>query len=60
MENYVKGEVKEVEECDVFTLGSNDVHMRVAAGSKIRNLMGYAMKKIKVSNLIPVLFGLYV
>ncbi|XP_053386134.1 ribonuclease P protein subunit p25-like [Mercenaria mercenaria] len=47
MENYEKGEVQEVEEPPVFTLGNKDVHMRVAAGSKIRNLMGYAMKKIK-------------
>lgn len=47
MENYSKGEVKEVEEAPVFSLGSKDVHMRVNSGSKIRNLMGYAMKKIK-------------
>jgi hypothetical protein len=49
MENYLKGEVREVEMPDMFSLGKKDVHMKVAAGSKIRNLMGYAMKKIKVS-----------
>lgn len=47
MENYLKGEVREVEMPDMFSLGKKDVHMKVAAGSKIRNLMGYAMKKIK-------------
>lgn len=55
MENYVKGEVREVEESPAFSLGTNDVHMRVAAGSKIRNLMGYAMKKIKVSKVLMLL-----
>lgn len=49
MENYEKGEVVEVEEPPVFTLADNDVHMKVSGGSKIRNVMGYAMKKIKVT-----------
>ncbi|XP_052811711.1 ribonuclease P protein subunit p25-like protein [Mya arenaria] len=47
MENYEKGEVKEVEDSPVFHLGESDVFMRVSGGSKIRNVMGYAMKKIK-------------
>ncbi|KAL4217506.1 Solute carrier 2 [Mactra antiquata] len=47
MENYSKGEVKELEDPMVFTLSTNDINMRVAAGSKIRNLMGFAMNKIK-------------
>lgn len=51
----MKGEVREVEEPPAFCLGTNDVHMRVAAGSKIRNLMGYAMKKIKVSKVLMLL-----
>ena len=51
MENYEKGEVKEVEDSPVFSLDSNDIMMRVAAGSKIHNLMGYAMKRIKVEYL---------
>ena len=52
VENYEKGEVKETEQ-DWSSLGldfhSSVVHMRVSGGSKIRNLMGYAMKKMKVS-----------
>ena len=48
MENYTKGEVKEVEEAPVFSLDETGVLMRVTGGSKIRNLMGFAMKKIKV------------
>ena len=50
MENYNKGEVKEVEEPPVFPLYETGVQMRVTGGSKIRNLMGFAMKKIKVSS----------
>ena len=52
MENYTKGEVKEVEEAPVFPLDETGVLMRVTGGSKIRNLMGFAMKKIKVSMLL--------
>lgn len=48
MENYEKGEVIEVDEPPVFSLADNDITMRVSGGSKIRNVMGYAMKKIKV------------
>ncbi|KAH3716949.1 hypothetical protein DPMN_059683 [Dreissena polymorpha] len=47
MENYEIGEVKVVEEPGVFSLGKNDVTMRVSPGTKIRNVMGFAMKKIK-------------
>lgn len=54
MENYVKGEVVEVEEPPIFSLAENSVHMRVSGGSKIRNVMGYAMKKIKVSTIASV------
>ena len=56
MENYDKGEVKEVEEPPVFPLDETGIQMRVTGGSKIRNLMGFAMKKIKVSCSLP-LFG---
>lgn len=49
MEHYSKGEVKEAPD-DWESLGlvfdSNVVHMRVSTGSKIRNVMGFAMKKI--------------
>ena len=48
MENYTKGEVKEVEEAPIFPLDKTGVQMRVTGGSKLKNLMGFAMKKIKV------------
>lgn len=47
MENYTKGEVREVEEPPVFSLDETGVQMRVTGGSKLKNLMGFAMKKIK-------------
>ncbi|XP_046367841.2 ribonuclease P protein subunit p25-like protein [Haliotis rufescens] len=48
MENYVKGETREVEEPAPFSaLHDNVVEMRVSAGSKIRNIMGYAIKRMK-------------
>lgn len=47
MENYTKGEVKEVDEPPIFPLDETGIQMRVTGGSKIRNLMGFAMKKIK-------------
>lgn len=47
MENYTKGEVKEVELQPVFVLDNSGIEMRVNAGSKIRNLLGYSMKKMK-------------
>ena len=52
MENYTKGEVKEVEEPPVFSLDETGIQMRVTGGSKLKNLMGFAMKKIKVSNML--------
>ena len=51
MENYTKGEVEEVEEPPVFSLDETGVQMRVTGGSKLKNLMGFAMKKIKVSSV---------
>lgn len=49
MENYEKGETKKVsEDCLPLALDDNTVAMKVNYGSKIRNLMGFAMKKIKV------------
>ncbi|XP_067649379.1 ribonuclease P protein subunit p25-like protein isoform X2 [Haliotis asinina] len=48
MENYVKGETREVDEPSPFSaLDDNVVEMRVSAGSKIRNIMGYAIKRMK-------------
>ena len=48
------GETRNVEDEDPaqLTTDPNAVHMRVKDGSKIRNLMGYAMKKIKVNHHI--------
>lgn len=50
MENYTKGETREVEMEPLFEVDQTCVDMKVNAGSKIRNLMGYAMNKIKVSD----------
>ncbi|XP_064614194.1 ribonuclease P protein subunit p25-like protein [Liolophura sinensis] len=48
MENYEKGETRKVsEDCLPLALDNNTVAMKVNYGSKIRNLMGFAMKKIK-------------
>eukprot|EP00916_Digyalum_oweni_P001700 GHVL01003234.1.p1 GENE.GHVL01003234.1~~GHVL01003234.1.p1 ORF type:complete len:206 (-),score=23.53 GHVL01003234.1:602-1219(-) len=45
MENYTKGETEEVE--DVYPFDVDDaVQMRITQGSKIRNVMGFAMKKM--------------
>ena len=50
MDHYVKGESRVVD--DVTPAGGatdpNTVHMVVKDGTKIRNVMGYAIKKIKV------------
>ena len=49
MDQYEKGETKELECEDLkLPLVDNVIHMRVNHGSKIRNLMGYAIKKMKV------------
>ena len=49
VENYEKGEVREIDEEDnSLVTDENAFHMKVAHGSKIRNLMGYAMKRMKV------------
>ena len=48
MEQYNKGQVRVLEVPPVFTLDESGVEMKVNAGSKIRNLMGFAMKKLKV------------
>jgi len=58
MENYSKGEVREIEMTSVFVLDDAAVEMKVNANSKIRNLLGYSMKKIKVKisfHLFPII-----
>ncbi|XP_052095495.1 ribonuclease P protein subunit p25-like protein [Mytilus californianus] len=47
MEQYDKGEVRMVEAPPIFILNETGIEMKVNAGSKIRNLMGFAMKKMK-------------
>lgn len=47
MENYTKGEVLEVPMDTPFPLDNSVIEMKVTAGSKLRNLLGYSMKKIK-------------
>lgn len=50
MEHYTKGEVSPLEEIEepCFKLHEHAVHMTVNYGSKIRNLMGFALKKMQV------------
>ncbi len=57
MENYEKGEVKELGEPPKLSPVEGTVCMRVAYGSKIKNLMGFALKKIKASTstVVPML-----
>ncbi|XP_041365738.1 ribonuclease P protein subunit p25-like protein isoform X2 [Gigantopelta aegis] len=47
MENYEKGETREVDEELPFGSYSNVVQMKVTAGSKIKNVIGYALKKLQ-------------
>lgn len=49
MENYTKGEVKEVEDPFPFRV-EDSLQMRVTAGSKIRNLMGFGLKNMTEKN----------
>ena len=53
MDHYVKGESSVVEDTTPRGVATEDnaVHMMVKDGTKIRNVMGYAIKKIKVQNL---------
>ena len=52
MDHYVKGESRVVEENTPQGVATdkNAVHMIVKDGTKIRNVMGYAMKKMKVGS----------
>lgn len=45
MENYTKGEVKEVDDPYPFSV-DDTVQMRINQGTKIRNVMGFAFKKM--------------
>ncbi|ELU16798.1 hypothetical protein CAPTEDRAFT_38823, partial [Capitella teleta] len=47
MENYTKGEVKELEDVPCLPFHESVVHMKVNYGSKMKNILGYATKKIK-------------
>lgn len=45
MENYTKSEVKELEDPYPFSI-DDTFQMRISQGSRIRNVMGFAMKKM--------------
>ena len=45
MENFTKGEVKELDDPYPFCV-DEALQMRITQGSKIRNVMGFAMKKM--------------
>ena len=51
VEHYEKGEVSEVDVRPSLHFMHSCIHMKVTNGSKIKNLMGFAMKKIKVFNV---------
>jgi uncharacterized membrane protein (Fun14 family) len=57
VDNYEKGEVKELEDVLPSWFNQQAISMKVNAGSKIRNLMTYALKKINV--IIASLVGLF-
>lgn len=50
VDNYVKGEVKQLDPEPVFQdiIVEGAIEMKVKAGSKIRNLMSFALKKFEV------------
>ena len=52
MDHYIKGEPRVVEENTPQGVATdeNAIHMIVKDGTKIRNVMGYAMKKMKVGS----------
>ena len=45
MENFMKAKVKEVDDPYPFSV-DDTLQMRITQGSKIRNVMGFAMKKM--------------
>ncbi|KAK3103243.1 hypothetical protein FSP39_017770 [Pinctada imbricata] len=57
MEHYTKGETIEVEVPPVFPPDGATVEMRVNAGSKIRNLMGFAIKKMKENDTRKIVWN---
>ena len=61
VEHYEKGEVKEMEIAEnTLSFHSTCIHMKVNNGSKIKNLMGFAISKMKVSDLhVGYVFKLY-
>lgn len=59
MENYAKGEENELEDTAVFQdlLVSGAIHMNVKAGSKIRNLIAFALQKFQDSTNKQIVWG---
>ncbi len=55
MDHYVKGETRDVDDgaSQHVSLDARVVHMSVKDGTKIRNVMGFALKKIGVSGQHP-------
>ena len=49
MEYYEKGDVVEITDNIPLNFSETCLHMKVGYGSKIKNLIGYALKKFKVS-----------
>ena len=57
VDNYEKGEVKQLEHVLPEWFSQEALYMQVNAGSKIRNLMTFAMKKFKVMPFSVNLFS---
>lgn len=57
MENYTRSEVVHIDDKMPLDAHPSTVHMKVTNGSKIRNLLGFALKKIKVSPVLIMIFN---
>lgn len=59
MENYKKGEVIEIEEEQLPfpSLPDGTIHMKVKAGSRISNLLGYAIIQFKLDDCTCIVFS---
>lgn len=59
MDNYVKGEVKQLDPEPVFQdiIVEGAIEMKVKAGSKIRNLMSFALKKFEEQTVKQIVWS---
>ncbi len=55
MENYEKGDVQELEDKSSLQVSESAIRMHVHSGSKIKNLMGFAMNRFKVIIVLHIL-----